>query len=580
MVPLQPQAMSSLMPDVFQWEREERERRKRQHNLPKTINNGDRNLYVSSPSVVSLGEMTPGKNTSEEDVQKVVSVWQANIKRRSVTDNDIYLFYPLGFHEYCSIISRYDSLKNRVAQGKDIYETPAGKWLVHNFDRETFLPTMNGWLSYLCAKQPDLLAKLQTAKAPELREEARREHTLISGATGCGKSELMKVLAFHYLRHQTAAVVVIDPHDRISREIGRWPFLHGRDRLAFFTSIEGKTAGLNPFQTPYTSNDMADAIAEQIAGALSEVLERNELTSRMHTAVRNCSRFLLDVPGATFNDLRHMMEDEKKYNETQELLKRAQAHPDWEIANYFQRGFSDDRLKVTREGIWDRMNTLLGSSVFRSWFCYQSNFDLASAIERKQAIIFNLGHFAEEGQKVAGKLILSMIVGLGRRRFVTNRNHTPVHVFIDEARYFVGRSLMAILQELRKVNIHLTLAQQVEGTSFSAQERASLFRSTAVKFVNGRAIRELAEHMNIENGSSDNLKRGEFLCQWGHGTEPMLVRVRNDLANLHTQTTDAAWNAEMERQLARYYRTLPPGAPLPAILKAPTLPRPRNREVE
>jgi hypothetical protein len=93
-----------------------------------------------------------------------------------------------------------------------------------------------------------------------------------------------------------------------------------------------------------------------------------------------------------------MMEDEKKYSETRELLGQAQAHPDWEIANYFQRGFSDHRLSVTREGIWDRMNALLSSSVFRRWFCYPSHFDLASAIERRQAILFDLSAADSEVQ--------------------------------------------------------------------------------------------------------------------------------------------------------------------------------------
>jgi hypothetical protein len=185
-----------------------------------------------------------------------------------------------------------------------------------------------------------------------------------------------------------------------------------------------------------------------------------------------------------------------------------------------------------------------------------------------------------QSRGIAGRLILAAIAGLGHQRIAKGGQHTPVHVVIDEASELAGPSLMAVLQELRKASIHLTLAQQVEGYGFGSEAKSSLFRNTAVKLVSGRATSELARLMDIPDDSGNGLQKGEFWCQWGHGTEPLRLRVRNDLANFHTQTTDAAWNAEMERQLARYYRTLPIGAPLPPIPKAPTPPRPRNREVE
>jgi hypothetical protein len=127
---------------------------------------------------------------------------------------------------------------------------------------------------------------------------------------------------------------------------------------------------------------------------------------------------------------------------------------------------------------------------------------------------------------------------------------------------------------MRKAGIHLTMSQQVEGTGFGSEAKASLFRNTAIKLMGGTLSSEMAGLMNIPKGVPP-LERRQFWGLWG-APEPFRLTVRDDLADHHQKTPHGAWEAVLGRQLSTYYREPPPRLAPPAPEQnAPA--RPNNR---
>ncbi len=147
----------------------------------------------------------------------------------------------------------------------------------------------------------------------------------------------------------------------------------------------------------------------------------------------------------------------------------------------------------------------------------------------------------------------------------------PVHLFVDEATTMVSEDMVRTLAELRKFGIHQTLAQQVGGAGFSNEQRAVLFKNTAIKFLapTDGELAKLAGLSNAEAAALPKIERNQFWVQWGHGAPLVRLQVRSDLAGYHHTVDEAAWRACVQRQLQTWYR--------PAFEEPPPPPPPKKR---
>ncbi len=547
---------------------------------PPLVPTSGRTVQPLNPGEMYLGEVAAGAEETLREAEAAVEDRKRHVK--GLADGDWQTLYesePLGLEDYLAAVRRIERIIQARRAGRETYEDAPVCWLADNFDRRLFAPSEEGWLSYLVAKHPGFMGRFSQAKSPPLLESTRTAHTLVAAPTKWGKTELLKALAAHYVGEPSSAVVVIDPHGDMARQMARWPELHRDGRMVFLSQSRGhgdKVASLNPFQATGSDADVFDLLASQIGEALSEMLPDAELSRRMGTAVRNCSRILLDVPGATLTDLRHMMK-EANSPRTKELVEFAKHHHDEEMREYFTDKFPTQRMQITKDGIWDRLDDLLGNRSFRRWFCQKSTVDIREAIERRNFVLIDLSDMDWGCRKTGGRLIIAMLAGLGQVRLADPRiPRTPVHVFVDEANDFMGASVFRILQEMRKAGIHLTMAQQVAGQGLPSDARASLFQNTAIKLMGGPLTGDVARIVGTPRKGGAPLSAGEFWGVWGHGEAPFRLKVRRDLANHHEKTTEAAWVAVMREQLAAYYREAPKVLPAPEPSK-PSEPRPHRQ---
>lgn len=434
--------------------------------------------------------------------------------------------------------------------------------------RSSYTPDGAGYMQYLneyfdgvkCGRE--FHAWMQRVPSPTLDEGTRESHTSIVAGTGAGKSELMKALAYHDIRHGKAAVVIIDPHGTMAAQIARWPEVAKSGRLVWLsTPHNDMSARFNPLDGRGLSAGDKDKVAELLVSNLGDLVENAAPTPRMHTMAVMCARVLLDHQGATLFDLADFLNPSK----WKPWVERGKRHKSQGVRKYFHDEFTGDSKEISHTGMRDRLWNLLRSDDFAARFCQPSTFDLYGEIEDRSIIIFDLKEMMPEVRRVAGRLVLGMMAGIGMRRIAGQLSAAvPVHVYVDEARALVGKAALSIITDTRKVGIHLTMAQQAEGVHSS--EARAILQTTAVKFASGEAWKSVFVKGDLGAGDmkgDKNTKKGSFWVRWGSEQPPFMLTVRRDLARRADGSFDPAfyisdseWRKVEAEQFARYYRPL------------------------
>ncbi len=498
----------------------------------------------------------------------------------------------LEFEDYLAAMQRVENLARQARKfWAEENESPAHQeWRLTRFNDETgetpavlglrdrymqsgrarFTPDIKGWLNYLTDIDARFMQAFAHIPSPRLNEETRRENTLIVAARGRGKSELMKALLHHYVVHRTAAVVLIDPHGDMARQVSRWPeFSRNPKHLAYIQPylIEGRTPRLNPFSLGHSlASELRSTYAQQLARTLTELVPDAELTPNMNMLAGSCVRVLLEREGSSLRDLFAMLGD-KGTPGRDALVQAGRNHHNPALADFFKGQFDSDSLKPSKAGLRNRLMTLLMSDGFTDLVCADGCLDLEAAIAGKKALVFNLSPLGPDEAAAVGRLVLMMLWSLGHRRLQdANRERAPVHVFLDEATKFAGKAVGEILSELRKVGVHLTLAQQVGGDGFAKDVRERVYSGTAIKFAGANDSGEMAKVLRQKPEMLTKLERGEFWCRWGEGSELVKVRVRDDLADDKHAMATHEWAALVKRWKGTLYHERP----------APAKPEPRN----
>src|SRR5512132_1412618 len=116
-------------------------------------------------------------------------------------------------------------------------------------------------------------------------ERDRQRHTYVLGKSGSGKSELLKLLVYGYLRKPgSATVVVIDPHGDLAEEIARFKEHRKNDRLIYIDpyldGIGGRMPTINPFELRDTGPQAIDIAAQSMLEAFKQILRNTALPCR------------------------------------------------------------------------------------------------------------------------------------------------------------------------------------------------------------------------------------------------------------------------------------------------------------
>ncbi|MBL1430675.1 MAG: type IV secretion system DNA-binding domain-containing protein [Robiginitomaculum sp.] len=387
-----------------------------------------------------------------------------------------------------------------------------------------------------------------------IHEAARKRHTFLTGGTGSGKSEALKLLIRHYETKQTdTALVILDPHGKLAHDVALFAEHQHNDRLVYIDPnlSSQHTPVLNAFEVSDKSVSSLETQSAQLMAAMEQVLAG--FTLNMESLLLPCLTVLLHRDGSDLSDLVRFMDKGRN----RDLVNYGIQHlPFDEHRIFFETQFFSQHFDSTKEALRNRFQSLINIPTIKQFTCGSSTFDLESLIDQKKIIVFNLSisGAAKNSTRVIGQFITALVQSYAMRREQNQNNpKTPIHFFADECQYFVSRTTDDILGESRKYGLFLTLAtqrtEQVGGRTLDAiLGNAGLF---LVGKNRGKTVSKMSKELDIEPNDIRSLPTGSFYLSQSGRT---CIRTKLPLVGQKYAMKAKDWEKVRQEQLDRYYR--------------------------
>lgn len=455
---------------------------------------------------------------------------------------------------------------------KELWDDYFDKYAIYEREMKTrsalisaYPPTLQGYFNFLRDKVKSFYRFffVEYKKLP-LSEHNRKRHTYIVGASGSGKSELIKNIFFHYLtRNTSTALVLIEPHGELSSQLAQWPELQS-GRLAYIRP--GQRGGITPVFNPLEISEEQRQDPKAVAVLVDEMIQvfaellGSDLTTPMTLLLQSCFTVLFSMPGATLMDAIDFVDPEKNDH----FIKHAQAR---QIGTPSMRAFIENDLngtgyEYTRRALKTRLQFFLSKPFFNSFLVGKSSFHLDELLREKKAVIFNLAisDIGETESRIFGQFIIAHIKAFGFRQ--GKKEHpanlfSPVHLFVDECQNFITPSMATILEQLRKFGVHLTLAQQTIGQGMDKAITSAVLGNTAIKIIGKSSGDNYKKFASVTGADPETLKKldagnGVF-CFVSNGVRPIIAKVSAGRLDESGSVSPEIWAHTWAQQVANYY---------------------------
>jgi hypothetical protein len=294
----------------------------------------------------------------------------------------------------------------------------------------------------------------------KIREEDRKIHFYVVGASGTGKSKFLEFLIRQDIKKGNG-FGVIDPHGDLIEDI------KGYLALALpKEELEEKVVLIDPTDDRYTVafnplEKIEGVSSAEIAAELVEAFKKIWIDSwgaRMEDLLRNTLIALIEAELTLDNLPRFLIDEDFRGN----VLERV-THP---IAKrYFQRfnSLSPKTREEWMESTLNKVNAFLSDDRIREIFSYQkSSFNLREIMDTKKILLIKLdrGRLKENGDLLGSLLMTKIRMAAFSRSDTPKEKRVPFYLYIDEFQNFATEEFIDTLSEARKYGLVLILAHQ------------------------------------------------------------------------------------------------------------------------
>jgi hypothetical protein len=434
--------------------------------------------------------------------------------------------------------------------------------------------TESGYFEAMYASCPTLGSFFFTDRKIRISEKERQRHTYVVGASGSGKSELLKCLIWSHLQ-KGFGVGVIDPNGDFAEQIVKFrenATPERREKVVYINPLlfPDKVPVINLFDVD--TSKLPPHIVVQIVGTIFDVLTAiadeigNKYTDNMQTVLKNAITVILETPGAGMRELIQIMEDERNA----QLVELGRNSKSEETAHFMRHRFTEKTYDTARAGCANRLWMLMSLGL-APYLTGKTSVDIEEAMNNGKLIVFNLskGTLTSEASRAYGKFIIAYIMTLVFRRSATpEEKRKPFHLYVDEFHNYATNKLQEAFEEGRKFKAYLTVATQVVGQRITTDMQSSIMGNTNVKIIGGagRKSREaiakemdlLAKATGVDKKTLKELSQGEFIAQVGNNGLPFKIRGRKKLLGNRHSMTNQEWETIKQEQRERYYVTREP----------------------
>lgn len=309
-----------------------------------------------------------------------------------------------------------------------------------------------------------------------------RQHALVLGATGTGKSSLLEAMA-RALDARAQAFGLLDPHGDLALRVERWA--RSTKQLSVRVLDFTRARGL-PSWNPLKRMDGVEPgrQVDLLVGVLKRLYAGERAASwawgvKIEEVMRASLRAMLEseVPVTLLDLERFLLESGFRLDVLQTAGPQSRA--------YFAERFTASAQPYV-SAVLNKLSPLTGSEAVQQFLGRGSApFDLLDEIDRPTALIVNLarGNLGAAADVVGRLIVNSLLLAALRRERLVPETRQPFTLLVDEAHSLAGEEsgLADLLVASRKYRVSLVLASQ--GLSlFPAKLRPLLTGNTARQF--------------------------------------------------------------------------------------------------
>lgn len=296
-------------------------------------------------------------------------------------------------------------------------------------------------------------------------DDDRRRHMFIIGATGTGKTELLKSMIMQDIKNGKG-ICFMDPHgDAVEDILKMIPPERAEDVIYFRPSDTERPMGLNLMEAK--TEDQKHFVASAIINMMYKLFDPYKtgiVGPRFEHAVRNAMLTIMSEPGTTFVELMRVLTDARY---VQELLPKVE---DPIIRRYWTDQIaqtSDFHKSEVLDYITSKFGRFVTNKMIRNIIGQStSSFSFRDVMDNGKILLINLakGELGEENSNFLGLILVPRILMAAMSRSDTPEDQRrDFYLYVDEFQNFATPDFAVILSEARKYKLNLTVANQFIG---------------------------------------------------------------------------------------------------------------------
>jgi len=352
---------------------------------------------------------------------------------------------------------------------------------------------------------------------------AMKKHTYILGASGSGKSEIIKNLWYDLQKKSHAknnkTLIALEPSGKLIRELLQIHLnAENKKRVVYLDTNIRKTAlillgedifkddyvfKLNPFFLKNKSLENINYMTPALSSAVFELMKEETKKGQMGNLIKACVDLLLTMDRTSFKDLRDMNDDKtpSKY------MRHIKSMENLTRKEFLETKLHSPKMVTSKNGVYQRVHDIIDDYYLTRAFIGENTVDLEKEMNSGKIILFNPTSLQKQSIQVYGKLLVCLIEGyITKRKDWVSKKPTQTFMFIDEAQNYITPSIEAIMAESRKNELHMVLANQVLGQKMTKEVRRIILGNTAIK-VAGENEPDTLKTMALQMGG---MKVSEF----------------------------------------------------------------------
>jgi len=296
-------------------------------------------------------------------------------------------------------------------------------------------------------------------------EDDRRRHVFIIGATGTGKTELMKSMIMQDI-NAGRGICFMDPHgDAVEDILKLIPPERAEDVIYFRPSDTERPMGLNLMEA--STEDEKHFVASSIINMMYKLFDPYKtgiVGPRFEHAVRNAMLTIMSEKGSTFVELMRALTDSRYVQEllpkvTDPIIRRYWTDQIAQTSDFHKSEVLDYITSKFGRFVTNKMiRNIIGQSV--------SSFSFRDVMDNGKILLINLakGELGEENSNFLGLILVPRILMAAMSRSDTpEEKRRDFYLYVDEFQNFATPDFAVILSEARKYKLNLTVANQFIG---------------------------------------------------------------------------------------------------------------------